>query len=300
MTNSRDLDLRALIADVFTACRPEWVLLEGNQRFNDYVGYLGHIVEALRSKGPADRPFAEVTLVDIGAGTGVVAAACARLGMTSWSVDNRRADSLEHARIREHFGVGYKQYNAVTDALDFPDGTFDVVNCNDMIEHIHGSPKRMLAECIRVLKPGGWLIVTTPNHAALHNRIFLLFGGSTYHSIIDWFHNPIWQKPVYTAHIREYTISEMRYMLAEAGFGQVEVRGADQALLGSVAADQGPREKLDLTGAYAHLAGRPVYDREFRIGSLRDLALVLYSYLTRLVPSARSAMTAYALKSRAG
>jgi len=292
----RDLDLRALVGDVFSACRPEWVLLEGNQRFNDYVGYVEHIARVMASRGPASVDAREVTLLDVGAGMGVVAAACAKLGMTTWSVDNRPAHSPEHERIRKHFGIGYQEYNAITDRLDFADASFDVVNCNDMIEHLHGSPKPLLSECLRVLKPGGWLIITTPNHAALHNRLFLLFGGSTYHSIVDWFHNPVWRKPVYTAHIREYTIPEMRYMLSEAGFTHVDVHGEDQARLGSVAEDQSQVAELDVSGPYRHLAGRPAYDREFRMRSLRDVLLVVYSYVTRLGPNTKSAMTAYAQK----
>ena len=118
MTNSNDLDLRALIGEVFSAFRAEWVLLDGNTRFNDYVGYMEHIVEVLASKGLANKDFADITLVDIGAGTGVVAAACAQLGMTTWCVDNRPASSPEHARIREKFALDYKQYNALSDDLE--------------------------------------------------------------------------------------------------------------------------------------------------------------------------------------
>jgi ubiquinone/menaquinone biosynthesis C-methylase UbiE len=46
--------------------------------------------------------------------------------------------------------------------LPFPDATFDVVTSYQFIEHIHPR-KEFLKECLRVLKPGGTLLVTTPN-----------------------------------------------------------------------------------------------------------------------------------------
>jgi ubiquinone/menaquinone biosynthesis C-methylase UbiE len=46
--------------------------------------------------------------------------------------------------------------------LPFPDESFEVVTTFQFIEHIH--PRReFMKECIRVLKPGGKLYVTTPN-----------------------------------------------------------------------------------------------------------------------------------------
>jgi len=47
-------------------------------------------------------------------------------------------------------------------ALPFADGTFDLVTCNMVVEHLE-SPARAFAEIFRCLKPGGALIVHTPN-----------------------------------------------------------------------------------------------------------------------------------------
>ena len=44
-----------------------------------------------------------------------------------------------------------------------------------MIEHLY-NPDHMLEECRRVLKPGGLLIISTPNLQAWYNRILFLFG----------------------------------------------------------------------------------------------------------------------------
>lgn len=46
--------------------------------------------------------------------------------------------------------------------LGFPDGSFDKVLCSEVIEHIPDAPQA-LREIWRVLRPGGSLVLTTPN-----------------------------------------------------------------------------------------------------------------------------------------
>jgi len=46
--------------------------------------------------------------------------------------------------------------------LDFPDRSFDAVTMFDVIEHIPDD-RRALAEAFRVLRPGGYLLLSTPN-----------------------------------------------------------------------------------------------------------------------------------------
>ena len=60
---------------------------------------------------------------------------------------------------------------------DFPieSDTFDVVMANQIIEHLYNSDL-LVKEIYRVLKNGGYAIVSTPNLASFHNLIALLFG----------------------------------------------------------------------------------------------------------------------------
>lgn len=50
------------------------------------------------------------------------------------------------------------------DACDapFPDSSFDIVVCREMIEHVQ-SPAKLLSEIWRLLKPWGYALITTPN-----------------------------------------------------------------------------------------------------------------------------------------
>ena len=53
----------------------------------------------------------------------------------------------------------------VTDAnkpLPFKDASFDLIWCSEVIEHLH-QPKQAISEFRRILKPGGKMILTTPN-----------------------------------------------------------------------------------------------------------------------------------------
>ena len=59
--------------------------------------------------------------------------------------------------------------------LKFPDNYFDMAFFGELIEHIYDLPA-FFYEVKRVLKPGGFLALSTPNLAAWYNRILLLMG----------------------------------------------------------------------------------------------------------------------------
>ncbi len=85
-------------------------------------------------------------------------------------------------------GRGYEvtpiDYEPVTDEclqvdanqrLPFDDGSFDLVWCSEVIEHLQ-DPAFSLGELRRVTKPGGLLVLTTPNSYAWLFRFIALFG----------------------------------------------------------------------------------------------------------------------------
>lgn len=59
--------------------------------------------------------------------------------------------------------------------LPFADGEFDLVWCSEVIEHLK-EPAASLGELVRVTRPGGELVLTTPNSYALLFRFIAIFG----------------------------------------------------------------------------------------------------------------------------
>ncbi len=65
--------------------------------------------------------------------------------------------------------------NLESGAIPYEDGTFDLIVCNQVLEHLknyHG----LLEQIIGVAKSGGHIIIGIPNLAHLINRFYLLFG----------------------------------------------------------------------------------------------------------------------------
>jgi SAM-dependent methyltransferase len=132
-------------------------------------------------------------------------------------------------------------------SLAFPDGTFDVVVCSEVLEHLF-EPQRAAAEAFRVLRPGGRLIATVPNAAYWRDRVDAVLG--------------LWQpggdnraraEPWRSPHIRFFHLRTLRRMLLEAGFDHVHVEGIAAPLLGRVPL---VRRISRAPGTPAHLATR--------------------------------------------
>jgi SAM-dependent methyltransferase len=111
----------------------------------------------------------------------------------------------------------YDLFNIEVDEFPYPDGTFDVVLFSELIEHLGLNPVWALSEIHRVLKPGGHVVVTTPNALSLERLETYLTGGS---QMVDKY------MPLlgYGArHNREYQPAELREVLESTGF-DVEVQ----------------------------------------------------------------------------
>jgi 2-polyprenyl-6-hydroxyphenyl methylase/3-demethylubiquinone-9 3-methyltransferase len=107
------------------------------------------------------RPSGKLAL-DVGCGGGLLAEEFARLGCRVTGVDPS-ANSLATARTHATaagLAIDYRQ--ASGEALPFESGSFDIVFCCDVLEHV-SSVAAVVAEIARVLRPGGVFLYDTIN-----------------------------------------------------------------------------------------------------------------------------------------
>jgi demethylmenaquinone methyltransferase/2-methoxy-6-polyprenyl-1,4-benzoquinol methylase len=107
-------------------------------------------------------------LLDVGGGTGRVAGALAEHVRQLVLVDVS-AGMLRQATTKN----GLQPANAVAEQLPFPDGAFDRILMVDALHHV-ADQKRTAAELMRVLAPGGRLVVEEPDLAHISVKLVAL------------------------------------------------------------------------------------------------------------------------------
>lgn len=111
-----------------------------------------------------------LTVLDVGCGSGMNAAAIAAKGHRVVGID------ISETAIQKFRARGFEgKICDIESGFDFPDAQFDVVFCSEVIEHMT-SPELLVAEMSRVVKPSGLLVLSTPNSAFWLYRLFSVFG----------------------------------------------------------------------------------------------------------------------------
>jgi 2-polyprenyl-3-methyl-5-hydroxy-6-metoxy-1,4-benzoquinol methylase len=139
-------------------------------------------------------------LLDIGCGSGMLLKGMHHLGWQVEGVDFD-AEAVRNARakgLRVHLGSLAEQ--------NFPDDTFDAVTMSHLIEHV-SDPVALLRECYRILKPGGHLVIVTPNANSWGHR---LYGAD-------------WRGLEPPRHIHIFANGPLKSVLREAGFHKVHL-----------------------------------------------------------------------------
>jgi len=117
----------------------------------------------LPTPGPEDK------WVDLGCGPGAFLDMAAVRGSRGMGLDRARSSATANRGKRPALLADLNRN------LPFGDATLDGVSMLEVIEHVVRA-EELSAEIARVLKPGGWFIVTTPNIAHVHYRWKALLG----------------------------------------------------------------------------------------------------------------------------
>lgn len=109
--------------------------------------------------------------------------------------------------------------------LPLATSSLDIVIMSELIEHLV-DPDATLDEAMRVLVPGGTLLLSTPNLAAWYNRALLLFGVQPVFTEVSL--RGIYGRPgkEVVGHLRVFTRRALQELLAAVGFIDVEITGA--------------------------------------------------------------------------
>jgi len=106
--------------------------------------------------------------------------------------------------------------------LPFEDASFDVVVMTEVLEHLE-SYISVIHECGRVVRPGGYLLFTTPNIGRLHSRMQFLLTGK--HKLIQrrvgW---DIARQDLYAYHINPVDFPLLHTLLHQAGLSLKQLK----------------------------------------------------------------------------
>ena len=135
-------------------------------------------------------------------------------------------------------GLDVRRCDIETESVPFADGTFDAVLFNELFEHLRINPIFTMREVRRVLKPGGSLLLSTPNLRSLRGIRNLLVHSRGASGSTDLYQQ--YEKLAtlgHMGHVREYTAKEIAEFLDRIGFqvDRVVFRGGHGAgLVGGV------------------------------------------------------------------
>lgn len=136
------------------------------------------------------------------------------LSLTGFTVDGSPhfEQTLESPEYGETYTFRCTCFDAEKERFPYEDNSFDLVTWCEVIEHLTENPVHTLAEIHRVLKPGGALVLSTPNASRADSIANFLAGRNIY----DPYHLGAPLKG--SRHSREYTLSELQELLEGCGY----------------------------------------------------------------------------------
>jgi len=116
-------------------------------------------------------------------------------------------------------GLDVAKCDVETEVAPFDDATFDAVLFSELFEHLRINPIFTLREVRRVLKPGGALLLSTPNLRSLRGIKNLLLHNQGHAASADVYSQyEKLEQLGHMGHVREYTTREVADFLARVGF----------------------------------------------------------------------------------
>jgi 2-polyprenyl-3-methyl-5-hydroxy-6-metoxy-1,4-benzoquinol methylase len=150
-------------------------------------------------------------LLDIGCAQGDWASLWQKRGWQSAGIDVNR----ENVVAARNAGIDAHACDLNSDAIPFPDSSFDLIFAGEVIEHLIDTDG-FVSELCRCCKRGGHVLLTTPNLASFENRVRLLFG--IYPKWVNY-------NLEGSGHVRAYTPRTLKHQLSSHGLRVVRQTG---------------------------------------------------------------------------
>ncbi len=180
-------------------------LLDVETRARQSLGISGDPIYRAVADAVAERHSGGGILIDVGCGAGNL-----------WSYLRSRFD--------RYVGVDVVRYNGLPEQAEFhsidldtgrvplPDAAGDVVVAIETIEHLE-NPRTFVRELTRLARPGGWVVVTTPNQLSLLSKMTLVLKNEF----------NAFQSSSYPAHLTALLEADLRRIGGECGWSNLAV-----------------------------------------------------------------------------
>src|SRR5262249_45409650 len=162
-------------------------------------------------------------VLDLGCGAGHTAVALAQLGYEVQAIDCEQTMLDMVARRAEAAGVSLSLSIGDAHELQAEDRSFDLVVALGLIPWLH-SPEKALSEMRRVLKPGGFLVISSDNRRRLtywFDPIYNLALAPCRNVIKSALRRRGWMKMPHTAPLLMHSMREFDRCLEHAGFSKL-------------------------------------------------------------------------------
>lgn len=157
-------------------------------------------------------PSGRLNILDMGCGNGFVCGQLALLGHKVSGIDLSE-DGIEIAKST-YPNIKFAARSVYEDLSDFG-SSFDLIVSSEVIEHLY-YPQKFLKNAWSLLRPGGYLILTTPYHGWAKNTLISLLGQWDKHHTVDW----------EGGHIKFFSGKSISKMLIDSGFSQIVFNNA--------------------------------------------------------------------------
>jgi SAM-dependent methyltransferase len=165
-------------------------------------------------------------ICDLGGGIGLFSVGCAALGVKRSVLIDDFNDPVNHSvgdsvlDIHRAHGVQVISRDVLDNGLADLDATFDAITTFDSMEHWHHSPKRLFAQVVEKLKPGGVFVLGVPNCVNARKRIAVPLGYGKWSTIEHWY-----EEARFRGHVREPDIDDLKYICRDMRLVDVQVLG---------------------------------------------------------------------------